>query len=179
MPKFQPFPLCCGASIITDFSIDPGDAQEYEMEQQDTQWGPVMKPKLDANGDRIPKATYGDQFVASLNGAMGRTLSNRGLYANYYKDHGVFAILSGKQIASKHGKNWLKILKQAGFEHVRSWNNTVHGESPNHLFMLCKHTSSVDVPEPTTPPKEWVALQEEVQSPPEPSKVETSVVAVE
>ena len=186
MPKFQPFPLCCGASIITDFSQDPGNGVEFEMEQVDTQWGPTMKPKLDENGNKIPKATYADKFLEAINGHMGRSMGiNDAYYAKTYRDHGVFAILSGTQLKSAAGKNWMKILVKCGFEHVRSWNNTVHGESPNHLFMLLKHTSTHEVPSPTTPPKEWLDAQKEFQeSNPEKasdvkSEAEIPVVAVE
>lgn len=81
-------------------------------------------------------------------------------------NHTFFAILTDWQINSAHGRKWMAILKEAGFEFVRSVSNSVYtrqtlskprgeGESLNYIFALFRNIGYGAPADPFTPPKAW------------------------
>lgn len=160
MANIVPYPNCCGASIIQALSFSgPDTVTEWEMEEKQTKWGPTTTYKLDEAGNRIPKKTMKDIFIALKEGNLEdkKRFPAYGGNQNYYKDHGFLVIINDSQIKA----GWLPVLKEAGFLFMCQWNNTVHNTSPNYLFVLPRHTSRQKVPDPLTPPKGWLELQEE------------------
>ena len=75
------------------------------------------------------------------------------------------------------GTKWLKILKENGFEFIRTTDNSVYtgskvektpGNGHSHdvyLFGLFRNIGKSSVKDPFQPPKAWVALSDELRTP--------------
>lgn len=144
---------CCAIDLIQGFSCDPD--------------GPVER-----------KMVHGDAGTAlTLNGKQAFAgPTNRALFNIYLKtgtfdtqdspDRAFFCALSDYQLKTDYGKKWLEIIKDAGFEFLRTINNTVYnqgrGTTPHmvHIFALFRNISSARVRDPLTPPQQWLDTPE-------------------
>lgn len=147
---------CCCFDIIQNFNQDPDDETSIQIIEGD-QGFPMM------NGNRellFAGPTHRDVFWQRLR--FG-TFSNRDM-----PNHGFLAILTRHQVQSAIGGKWLAILKEAGFEFIRTVSNSVYGGegmdtgggevAPNYLFGLFRNIGNGAIKDPFTPPKEWQAL---------------------
>lgn len=130
---------CCAADIIQNFKVDP-DA-------------PASISIVDGDGgtflQKFAGMTYREIFEARLR--FG-TFSTRDM-----PNHAFFAILAKSQLSSEVGKKWLKILKEHGFEFIRTVNNSVWN-ADNFVFALFRNNGPNAVKDQFTPPKEWTDL---------------------
>jgi hypothetical protein len=144
---------CCAVDIIQNFKCDPDAKASIQI---------VNGDQGCAVGDVFAGPTYRDIFLQRLRvGTFG---------ADDMPNHAFIAILTEWQINSGHGKKWLAILKECGFEFIRTVNNSVYtGKSlgtpldnnqpnDNHIFMLIRNIGRGGLKDPFTPPKEWQAL---------------------
>ena len=111
-------------------------------------------------GDLFAGPTYRDIFWQRLR--IG-TFSNRDM-----PNHAFLAVLTESQIQGTYGAAWLAILKEAGFEFVRTVCNSVYAgatlsdkpgdQSQNHIFGLFRNIGQGSITDPFTPPKQWQDL---------------------
>src|SRR5690606_3538273 len=87
-------------------------------------------------------------------------------------NHAFLAILTDFQISHNPGKKWLKLLKEQGFEFIRTVDNSVYsGPStisepgkgctsahPNYIFGLFRNIGQGAIADPYTPPEAWTEL---------------------
>jgi hypothetical protein len=145
---------CCACCIIQNFKVDPDAKASIQLVSGDG-GGPV--------GDKFAGPTYRDIFHQRLRSG---TFDSRDM-----PNHAFIAILTDWQVkAGGVGSKWLKILKEAGFEFVRTVSNSVYdgqslggkssgkGGHPNYIFMLVRNVGTGNVGDPFTPPKEWTDL---------------------
>lgn len=130
---------CCAADIIQNFKQDPDEKASIELLSGD-------------GGGSLGKfagPTWRDIFWQRLRyGTFG---------AGDMPNHAFFAILARSQLNSTIGKAWLKILHEAGFEFVRTVNNSVWNVD-NYIFMLVRNVGPNAKDDQFTPPKEWLDL---------------------
>ena len=148
---------CCACCIIQNFTVDPEDKASIQLVSGD-------------GGQSLGKfagPTYRDIFWQRLR--IG-TFSTSDM-----PNHAFLAILTEWQINSSVGKKWLAILKEAGFEFIRTVNNSVYsgqnlgqptGESQNndnHIFGLFRNIGGGGLRDQFTPPKAWTDLPKVVE----------------
>lgn len=146
---------CCCADIIQCFDSDPDGKASIELVDGDGGY-PL--------GDKFLGLTHRDVFLQRLR--IG-TFSN-----NDMPNHAFFAILTGYQITTTNGRKWLALLKENGFEFLRTVDNSVYtgkgllgqngknrtSSHPNYVFALFRNIGRGSVPNPFTPPEEWTDL---------------------
>lgn len=151
---------CCAFDIIQGFSTNP-EAEAY---------APLT------HGDELtPICEKGEQLY------LGRT--NKEVFEGYLRigtfdqtempNHGFLAILSEGQLSGVYGKQWLKILKDNGFEFIRAVDNSVYsGTGPDlppegttadypsivYLFGLFRNIGRGALKDPFKAPKAWEDL---------------------
>jgi len=143
---------CCACDIIQNFKVDPDAKASIEI---------VSGDGGGSTGSFAGK-TYKEIFLQRLRyGTFGKA---------DMPNHAFIAILTQWQITSEIGKKWLVILKEQGFEFIRTVNNSVYsGQSlgkptnaannnDNHIFMLVRNIGAQGLKDQFTPPKEWSAL---------------------
>ena len=146
---------CCAVCIIQNFKTDPDQKTSIQLVGGDG-GNPVM---LDG-GREIAFAgpTYRDVFHQRIR--FG-TFDKRDM-----PNHGFLAILTQDQISGGVGLKWLKILREAGFEFIRTVSNSVYqgqglakpkgkGASLNHIFGLFRNIGNGAPVDPFTPPVAW------------------------
>ncbi len=144
---------CCACDIIQNFKVDPDAKASIQI---------VGGDGGQAIGDVFAGPTYRDIFHQRLRfGTFG---------SNDMPNHAFIAILTQWQITSGVGKKWLAILKEAGFEFVRTVNNSVYSganlgkptgsaqNNDNYIFMLVRNIGAGGLKDQFQPPKEWLAL---------------------
>jgi hypothetical protein len=145
---------CCAVDIIQNFKKDPDEKASIQIVNGDA-GVPV--------GDVYVGKTYREIFLSRLRfGTFSQT---------DMPNHGFIAILTEWQINSSPGNKWLPILKEAGFEFVRTVNNSVYSgqnlssqptgksnNNDNHIFMLIRNIGSGALKDPFTAPKAWSDL---------------------
>lgn len=145
---------CCACDIIQCFKSDPDAKASIQMVD-----GDGCMPC----GDRFAGPTNRDVFNARIRvGTFG---------ISDMPNHAFIAILTQWQIESTIGKKWLAILKETGFEFVRSVSNSVYagdqlakhdrdgkGSDVNHIFMLVRNIGAGNLGDPYMPPKAWTDL---------------------
>ena len=151
---------CCAMDIIQNFNFDPDDKASIQIVD-----GDGGHPMTGSDGGFVfAGPTYRDIFLQRLR--IG-TFSTDDM-----PNHGFLAILTSSQVSSKNGKKWLQILKENGFEFIRTVDNSVYsGDSliagpgegcvsahPNYLFGLFRNIGSGAIVDPFTPPKAWTDL---------------------
>lgn len=148
---------CCACCIIQNFKVDPDAKASIQL---------VSGDGGGAIGDQFAGPTYKDIFWQRLR--IG-TFSNSDM-----PNHAFMAILTEWQINSSIGKKWLAILKEAGFEFVRTVNNSVYSgpnlgnptaksqNNDNHIFMLVRNIGKGALKDPYTPPKAWTDMEQVV-----------------
>lgn len=145
---------CCACCIIQNFKMMPTDKASIEL--------------VDGDGGsplgRFAGPTYEDIFRQRIR--IG-TFSSRDM-----PNHAFFAILTKSQVAGAIGKAWLKILKEEGFEFIRSVDNSVYSGAgtisapgqgctsahPNYIFGLFRNIGSGAMSNPFEAPAEWEKL---------------------
>lgn len=152
---------CCAVCIIQDFKQKPDEPASIEVVEGDN--GVPIRDFV-TNEVKFLGKTWLDIFKQRLR--IG-TFSDSDM-----PNHTFFAVLTDYQIRESPGKDWLKILKEHGFEFVRTVDNSVYtgeedisepgeGTSPshkNHIFALFRNIGNGYVTDPYTPPKEWTDL---------------------
>src|SRR3546814_13991524 len=92
-------------------------------------------------------------------------------------NHGFLVVLTDWQLKNEPGKSWLKILKEEGFEFLRTVDNSVYSGSSviesatdganksshkNYLFGLFRNIGTGYVGNPYKAPTEWTKLEQVV-----------------
>jgi hypothetical protein len=144
---------CCAVDIIQNFKCDPDDKASIQI---------VAGDSGSSIGDTFAGPTYRDIFLQRLRvGTFG---------GDDMPNHAFIAVLTEWQITGGHGLKWLKILKECGFEFIRTVNNSVYTgktlgkptgknqTNDNHIFMLIRNIGKGGLKDPFTPPKQWQAL---------------------
>lgn len=146
---------CCAVDIIQNFKFDPDTKASIQLVDGDG-GAPV-------GNNAYAGPTYRDIFHQRIR--FG-TFDTRDM-----PNHGFIAILTESQVNGGHGAKWLAILKEAGFEFIRTVSNSVYGGQSvlpslpdtggsyqNHIFGLFRNIGSGAVADPCTPPKAWTDL---------------------
>jgi hypothetical protein len=149
---------CCACCIIQNFKVDPDDKASIQLVSGDG-GGPIMKGREML----FAGPTWKDIFWQRIRSG---TFDQRDM-----PNHAFFAILTDWQINSGVGKKWMVILKEAGFEFVRSVANSVYtgqtiatelgedeGDSLNYIFGLFRNIGTNGPSDPFTAPKAWQDL---------------------
>lgn len=145
---------CCAVDIIQNFQKDPDDKASIQLVSGDG-GGPITE-----GGEALfAGPTYRDIFWQRLRvGTFDKT---------DMPNHAFLAILTENQIGGSVGKKWLAILKEAGFEFIRSVSNSVYGGKKvaealsgpgfhlNHIFGLFRNIGSGGSQNPFIPPQAW------------------------
>lgn len=145
---------CCAVDIIQNFKQDPDTKASIQL----------------VSGDRGGGLTQG-RDLAFLGPTLRDIFWQRLRLSTFSKsempNHGFIAILEHSQIQHNPGKKWLALLKEAGFEFIRTVDNSVYtgqghggGKSPhkNYIFGLFRNIGAGKVENPFLPPKEWTDL---------------------
>lgn len=147
---------CCAIDIIQDFNHNPDAKQSIQLVDGDS-GTPLMRDKECL----FAGMTYREIFETRLR--IG-TFSTDDM-----PNHVFIASLTDEQIAGTNGKKWLKILKESGFEFLRTVANSVYtganlddgnrdpGEGV-HLFAMFRNIGQGAIKDPFTPPKAWSDL---------------------
>jgi hypothetical protein len=143
---------CCACDIIQNFKVDPDAKSSIEIVSGDG----------GGTTGKFAGMTWKEIFLQRIRyGTFG---------TNDMPNHAFIAILTEWQINSDLGKKWLKILKENGFEFVRTVNNSVYSgpslgsptakanNNDNHIFMLVRNIGSNALKDQFTPPKAWTDL---------------------
>ena len=170
---------CCACCIIQDFRQDPKAKASIQIVD-----GDHCSPQINSEGKEIfVGPTWEDIFWQRLR--FG-TFSQKNM-----PNHTFLAILTSEQVAGGYGKQWLAILKKAGFEFIRAFDNSVYTGSsllneepdlaycdeedwdddtgmsphPNYLFGLFRNIGQGAISNPFEPPHQWTELSEVVPEP--------------
>lgn len=145
---------CCAVCIIQNFKVDPDTKASIQLVSGDG-GGPLTK------GSEMLFAgpTYHDIFKQRIR--IGT------FHSGDMPNHAFFAILTESQVSGGVGHKWLKILKEEGFEFLRTQDNSVYtgdkldnncSPHPNHIFALFRNITGSRIKDPFTPPKQWTDL---------------------
>lgn len=142
---------CCAADIIQNFNQHPDTKASIQLVDGDAGAAITVNRELAFAGP-----TLRDIFETRIRiGTFGtRDMPN----------HAFFAILNSSQCTSAIGKAWLDIMKQHGFEYLRTVNNSVWNVN-NHIFALIRNVGPNAVKDLFTPPAAWTALETVVPEP--------------
>jgi hypothetical protein len=160
----------CSVCIIQNFKTDPDTAASIEIVSGDG-GNPIIR---DFEAAFLGK-TYKEIFLQRLRiGTFG---------ADDMPNHAFLAILTQEQIDTSVGKKWLALLKENGFEFIRTVDNSVYSgdqlykdmpenydddddyyeESsephPNYIFGLFRNIGAGRISDPFQPPQEWLDLE--------------------
>jgi hypothetical protein len=130
---------CCAGDIIQNCKVDP-DAQA-SISLVDGDGGVFMQKFLGK--------TFREIFESRLR--IG-TFSTRDM-----PNHFFLVVLEANQISGGNGAKWLAILKEHGFEFIRTVNNSVWNKN-NYVFGLFRNTGPNAVKDQFTPPQAWLDL---------------------
>jgi len=151
---------CCAMDIIQNFKVYPDAKVSIQIVN-----GDGGTPQTNSKGQALfVGMTYKEVFLHRLRFGTFST-SNM-------PNHGFLAILTQWQLENSPGKEWLEILKEQGFEFIRTVDNSVYsgdytikeaGEGctsahPNYLFGLFRNIGNGAIKDPFTPPKAWTDL---------------------
>lgn len=148
---------CCAMCIIQNFKVDPDQKASIQMVN-----GDAGTPMMKGNEFLFAGPTYHDIFKQRIRIGTFSTTE--------MPDHGFLAILTQSQVSGGVGLKWLKILKEEGFEFLRTIDNSVYtGDSvsdkhggmsshPNYVFGLFRNIGTGKMKDQFTPPKEWTNL---------------------
>lgn len=148
---------CCACDIIQDFNKAPDAKVAIQIAGGDS-------------GMPIPHEKGGSKFVGTT---YREIFTNRLRFGTHSScdmpNHGFIAIITDKQLQTANGKAWLAILKEHGFEFIRTVSNSVYSGatlyaggpengSRNYVFALFRNIGTERVHDPFSPPKEWADL---------------------
>jgi hypothetical protein len=137
---------CCAADILQNFNKDPDEKASIQVTNGDGGGG-MQGPN---GGMAFLGMTYREIFHSRLR--IG-TFSTRDM-----PNHAFFIMLTDGQVNSVTGKKWLEEFKKAGFEFVRTVNNSVWNVN-NHVFALFRNCGPNAVKDQFTPPKSWTDIK--------------------
>jgi len=164
---------CCACCIIQDFKQDPSAPSSIQLVEGDHN---TVLTNLKGEGLFVG-TTWEDIFWQRLRfGTFSR---------DDMPNHAFLAIMTSEQINSVNGGKWLTILKKAGFEFIRAFDNSVYtgsnllGEGPdfdtvceedldedhnvsphpNYLFGLFRNVGEGAIENQFKPPHQWVELE--------------------
>jgi hypothetical protein len=156
---------CCAVCIIQNFKVGPDDKASISLVD-----GDGGMPILDRGGKQLfAGPTYKDIFEQRLRTG---TFSS-----NDMPNHTFFAILTDWQLGCTNGAKWLKILKENGFEFVRTVDNSVYSgknlsislkessTNKNYIFALYRNIGKGGVLDAFQPPAAWTVLDKVVPEP--------------
>jgi hypothetical protein len=130
---------CCAADIIQNCKVDPDAKASISLVDGD---GGVFMQKFLG-------MTYREIFLSRLR--IG-SFSTKDM-----PNHAFFVMLERNQISSGFGQKWLAILKEHGFEFIRTVNNSVWNKD-NYVFALFRNNGPNAVADQFTPPPGWTEL---------------------
>lgn len=108
---------CCAVCILQEFKYDPSAKASIQIVSGDSGTA-IMNYNGGKCEDLFAGPTYEDIFWQRLRiGTFSETPM---------PNHAFFAILTDNQLRTTVGKKWLKLLKQAGFEFIRTTDNSVY-----------------------------------------------------
>jgi len=135
---------CCAADIIQNLNQDPDTKASIQLVSGDG-GGPIQ-----SNGKQaFAGPTLKDIFLTRIR--IG-TFSTREM-----PNHAFFVIMNDSQCNSAIGKKWLALMKEQGFEYLRTVNNSVWNVN-NHIFVLIRNCGPNRLRNVFTPPKTWTDL---------------------
>jgi hypothetical protein len=135
---------CCAGDIIQCFKSMPDEPASCQSVNGDGGY-----PQQNAEGE--------DLFFGMTNRELFMSRFRVGTFGTGdMQDHFFMLVLEDRQLNSHIGRAWLPILKECGFEFVRTLNNSVWGKI-NHIFMLVRNITGA-VNDPFTPPAAWASL---------------------
>lgn len=140
---------CCACDIIQNFSQSPSTKASIQLVTGDSGTGITHKNELAFAGP-----TLKDIFETRIR--IG-TFGNREM-----PNHAFFAILTEGQCNSDIGKEWLKLLKDNGFEFLRCVDNSVWSPKKNYIFALFRNCGPHAITDPFEPPASWKAINQVV-----------------
>lgn len=152
---------CCACSVIQNFKVDPDQKWSSQVQYGDSGTA-YIDPSKQAQVWVGP--TYKDIFLARLR--FGE------FSGEDMPSHAFFAILTEGQVSGGVGLKWLAVLKEAGFEFIRTVDNSVYGGKTlasdfskqegnphkNYIFGLFRNIGRNRVLDQFTPPKAWTDL---------------------
>jgi len=110
---------CCAVCIIQNFNFDPDAPASIELVSGDG-GHPIIKNKEAA----FLGKTYKEIFLQRLRmGTFG---------AGDMPNHAFLAVLTQDQLGTQRGLQWLKLLKENGFEFIRTVGNSVYSGDSLH-----------------------------------------------
>lgn len=145
---------CCACDIIQNFHQDPDTPASIQLVE-----GDGGSPLTEKQSFAYLGPTLRDIFWQRLR------ISTFGKHEQPNK--AFLAIMEQSQLSSTYGSKWLGLLKEAGFEFIRCFDNSVYtgpnlggGLSPhkNYLFGLFRNIGGGKVENPFQPPKQWTDL---------------------
>jgi hypothetical protein len=142
---------CCAADIIQNFNQHPDTKASIQLVDGDAGAAITERGELAFAGP-----TLRDVFETRIRiGTFGK---------REMPNHAFFAILTDSQCSGGVGKAWLEILKQHGFEYLRTVNNSVWNVN-NHIFVLIRNAGPNARKDMFAPPSSWTALASVVPEP--------------
>lgn len=158
---------CCAMDIIQAFDCDPDSAASIQLVSGDG-GNPITFPD-GSNEAKFAGKTWKDIFLQRLRyGTFG---------SGDMPNHAFLVVLTDYQVQSEPGISWLKILKEQGFEFIRTVDNSVYSgqglvnkktlkrtrsSRRNHLFGLFRNVGAGRIEDPFTPPAAWTELDKVV-----------------
>ena len=150
---------CCAICIIQNFKYDPDEKASIQLVD-----GDGGSPLTNNKGLMFAGKTYREIFWQRIRYGTFGTID--------MPNHAFIATLTQAQITGDVGKKWLGVLKEAGFEFLRTVDNSVYSGNrliekpgqgttsahPNYIFGLFRNIGRGAVKDPFTPPKEWTNL---------------------
>ena len=142
---------CCACDIIQNFKQSPDTKASIQLVDGDGGAGMTIRDELAFAGP-----TLRDVFETRIR------IGTFGLHE--MPNHAFFAILTDSQCKRGYGLEWLKILKEHGFEYFRTVNNSVWNIN-NHIFALIRNVGNNARKDMFKPPETWTALKSVVPEP--------------
>lgn len=152
---------CCAVCIIQDFKQDPDDKAGIELVCGD-------------GGEPIAELYAGPTYK----GIFHQRLRIGTFNSTDMPNHAFLAVLTDWQVESTIGRKWLKLLKEAGFEFIRTVDNSVYtgpdlknadseyedegyedSTHANYVFGLFRNIGNGAVCDPFEPPAAWLELE--------------------
>jgi hypothetical protein len=143
--------------VIQNFQVDPDAKASIQLVN-----GDGGQPIQNGNSFLYAGPTYKDIFLQRIR--FG-TFDRRDM-----PNHAFIAILTEQQLQGGVGQKWMKILKENGFEFIRSVSNSVYtgqsignyspgrGSNRNYIFMLVRNIGENGDGDSFTPPPQWADL---------------------
>lgn len=135
---------CCAGDIIQAFKSMPDEPSSCQSVNGDSGY-----PQTNGKDQLFFGPTNKDLFMQRMRvGTFG---------TGDMENHFFLLVLTDSQVNGAIGKAWLPILKECGFEYIRSVNNSVWNVN-NHMFGLFRNCGSNARKDQFTPPKAWTDL---------------------